>query len=216
MKHILITGSAGFIGFHTTISLIKQGYKVTGIDSINDYYDPELKLKRLQQCGIKKTSIKALAYVESDLYPGYRFMKLNINNAKELDKLFTENKFDSIIHLAAQPGARFSVDHPETYIDNNIIGFFNILESSRKIKPDHLVYASSSSVYGNNEEVPYSEKNKVDQPASLYAATKKSNELMAYAYSHLYQIPTTGLRFLLFTDPGEGPTWHILNIPNPF
>lgn len=205
MKHILVTGAAGFIGFHTTISLIRSGYKVTGIDSLNNYYDPELKIKRLQRCGIKQADIKSSVYAKSDLYPEYRFMKMHVDNKDQMTVLFSQNTFDSIIHLAAQPGARYSVDHPESYIDNNIIGFLNILEVCRSANLKHLVYASSSSVYGNNTEVPYTENDRVDKPASLYAATKKSNELMAYAYSHLYQIPMTGLRFFTVYGPWGRP-----------
>ena len=173
MSHILVTGAAGFIGFHATIRLIELGFKVTGIDNLNSYYDPALKIKRLQQCGIKQADIKSSAYAQSDLHQDYRFMKMHVDNRDQMAALFTQNTFDCIIHLAAQPGARYSVDHPETYIDNNVTGFFNILESCRKAKVKHLVYASSSSVYGNNNEVPYSETDQVDTPASLYAATKK-------------------------------------------
>lgn len=205
MKHILVTGAAGFIGFHTTISLIQSGYKVTGIDSLNNYYDPGLKIKRLQQCGINELDIKSSTYAQSGLFPEYRFMKMNVGDKDQMRMLFAQNTFDSIIHLAAQPGARYSVDHPGSYIDNNIIGFLNILEACRSAKPSHLVYASSSSVYGNNDQVPYSENDMVDKPASLYAATKKSNELMAYAYSHLYQIPMTGLRFFTVYGPWGRP-----------
>ena len=205
MNHILVTGAAGFIGFHTTIRLIELGFKVTGIDNLNPYYDPGLKIQRLQQIGIKQADIKSSVYAQSDLYAEYCFIKMSIADTHKMAELFEQNNFDGVIHLAAQPGARYSVDHPETYIENNVTGFFNVLESCRKTKIKHLVYASSSSVYGNNNEVPYSETDQVDTPASLYAATKKSNELMAYAYSHLYQIPMTGLRFFTVYGPWGRP-----------
>jgi len=205
MQNILVTGAAGFIGYHTTVKLLKMGYGVIGLDNINNYYDPQLKVKRLEQCGISENNIIDNEMVHSNQYPDYHFIKLNIKDKEGILNLFNNNNFDIVIHLAAQPGARYSVDHPDTYIESNIYGFFNILEACRQSNIKHLVYASSSSVYGDKEHTPYSETDMVDSPVSLYGATKKSNELMAHAYSHLYKIPVTGLRFFTVYGPWGRP-----------
>lgn len=204
MQNILVTGSAGFIGFHTVLMLIKQGYSVTGIDNLNNYYSQSLKINRLKQSGINKID-HTCSPVQSTLYEGYRFIQLDLTDGTNLNQLFKDNRFDGIIHLAAQPGARYSVKNPDSYITNNIVGFFNLLEASRTTDISHIVYASSSSVYGDSDDIPYSENQMVDQPVSLYAATKKSNELMAYSYSSLYHIPMTGLRFFTVYGPWGRP-----------
>jgi len=206
MIEVLVTGSAGFIGYHTTLRLLQMGYRVTGIDNLNDYYDPDLKFNRLSACGINRQSIGLSKQpVQSSLHPAYRFIRSDITDTEAIQQLFRNNHFDAIIHLAAQPGARYSIDHPDTYIQTNILGFFNILEACRHNPPKHLVYASSSSIYGSNEKIPYSENDQTDAPVSLYGATKKSNELMAHAYSHLYKIPMTGLRFFTVYGPWGRP-----------
>ncbi len=180
MKKILITGSAGFVGYHLAQKLCKDNWEVIGIDSLNDYYDPQLKTDRLKQL---------------EKYNNFNFIQLDLVEKENLLNLFETQHFDFVIHLAAQAGVRYSIKNPSAYIDSNIIGFINILEACRKYPIKHLVYASSSSVYGANVNQPFSEKDNVDHPVSLYAATKKSNELMAHTYSALYNIPTTGLRF---------------------
>ena len=177
---ILVTGVAGFIGYHLTKKLLTQGDKVYGIDNLNDYYDVSLKQARLEQ-----------------LLPhdSFIFKRLDISDRNAIEQLFTQQKFDCVINLAAQAGVRYSIENPHTYINSNVVGFTNILEGCRHTQVKHLIFASSSSVYGANTKVPFSVADKVDTPVSLYAATKKANELMAHAYSHLYQIPITGLRF---------------------
>ncbi|MEE4257775.1 MAG: NAD-dependent epimerase/dehydratase family protein [Bacteroidales bacterium] len=205
MQNILVTGSAGFIGFHTTLNLLKQGHRVFGIDNLNNYYDPEIKFRRLAKCGIEHDQIRFDQYSKSMLFREYRFRKMDVSEKESVKELIASENFDTIIHLAAQPGARFSVQKPSSYIKTNIEGFFSILEACREHKPKHLIYASSSSIYGNNTDIPYSEDDKSDMPASLYGATKKSNELMAYAYSHLYGIPMTGLRFFTVYGPWGRP-----------
>ncbi len=205
MQEVLITGAAGFIGYHTARKLLESGLRVTGIDNLNDYYDPQLKLRRLAECGIDITGAKSGKTAVSRRYPAYTFRRMDISDKEKIDGLFGEKHFDLVIHLAAQPGARYSVENPASYINTNVIGFFNILEACRHHPPQHLVYASSSSIYGNNEKTPYAESDITDSPASLYGATKKSNELMAYAYSHLYKIPMTGLRFFTVYGPWGRP-----------
>ena len=187
---ILVTGCAGFIGMHTSQYLLNQGHEVVGIDNLNDYYSPQLKLDRLKQIQNLK---------------GFSFQKMDIVDADVINTLFTDNAFDRVVHLAAQAGVRYSIINPKAYIDSNITGFFNILEACRHHKIEHLVYASSSSVYGQNTKLPYSESDQVDHPVSLYAATKKSNELMAHSYSHLYGFPSTGLRFFTVYGPWGRP-----------
>jgi UDP-glucuronate 4-epimerase len=205
MENVLITGVAGFIGYYTCQQLLKRGCRVTGIDNLNDYYDPALKLKRLEISGISPKDALSEKMVTSTINPSYRFIRADIADANKLNKLFEDEKFDLVINLAAQPGARYSVENPESYLHSNITGFLNILEACRHHPPGHLVYASSSSVYGNNVQTPYAENHMTDSPASLYGASKKSNELMAYAYSHLYGIPMTGLRFFTVYGPWGRP-----------
>ncbi len=189
-KKILVTGGAGFIGFFLSEKLLKQGVTVVGYDNINDYYDVNLKYARLEI--LKK-------------YDNYTFVKGDLADKDAVDNLFAEHNFDIVVNLGAQAGVRYSIENPRAYIDSNVIGFFNILEACRHYPVEHLLYASSSSVYGNQEKTPFSTDDKVDNPISLYAATKKSNELMAYTYSHLYGIPATGLRFFTVYGPMGRP-----------
>lgn len=202
---ILVTGAAGFIGFHMVKKLCAAGYHVVGIDNLNNYYDPELKMGRLAETGIGFDSLKENELIASTKYPSYRFAKLDIRDKAELEKLFKTEGFDYVLHLAAQAGVRYSITHPDEYISCNIAGFYNILECCRHWPVKHLLFASSSSVYGNRTEVPFREDIPVDKPVSLYAATKKSNELMAYTYSHLYRVPLTGLRFFTVYGPWGRP-----------
>jgi len=202
---ILITGTAGFIGFHLAKKLIERGDEVIGLDNINDYYDVNLKYARLKETGINKQDIDWNKLVQSTKYPNYKFIRLNLEDREEIMNLFKNEKFDKAVNLAAQAGVRYSIENPYAYIDSNIVGFINILEACRHNKIKHLVYASSSSVYGNNTKMPLSTSDNVDHPISLYAATKKSNELMAHTYSHLYGLPTTGLRFFTVYGPWGRP-----------
>jgi len=202
---VLITGTAGFIGFHLAQKLIARGDEVFGIDSINDYYDVNLKYARLQKTGIAKAGISYGKKVSSDAHSNYSFMQVNLEDREAILKLFKEEKFDRVCNLAAQAGVRYSITNPFAYIDSNITGFINILEGCRHSNVKHLAYASSSSVYGMNEVMPFSVRHNVDHPISLYAASKKSNELMAHTYSHLYRLPTTGLRFFTVYGPWGRP-----------
>lgn len=186
---ILVTGSAGFIGSHLSKKLIKQGHEVIGLDNINDYYDVTIKKDRLKSIGTKN----------------FTFYKINLEDESAMDKIFENEKPQVVVNLAAQAGVRYSLENPRAYIDSNIIGFTNILECSRHHKVEHLIYASSSSVYGANTSKPFSTSDNIDHPLSLYAATKKSNELMAHTYSHLYNLPTTGLRFFTVYGPWGRP-----------
>lgn len=204
MKY-LVTGTAGFIGFHVAKKLLERGDEVVGLDVINDYYDINLKYARLASMGVEKEEISNNKLVQSSDIPSYRFIKLDLSKKEDLLQLFAQEKFDVVIHLAAQAGVRYSLTHPEVYIESNIIAFLNILESCRFHPVKHLVYASSSSVYGANEKLPFSTSDSVDHPISLYAASKKSNELMAHTYSHLFNIPTTGLRFFTVYGPWGRP-----------
>lgn len=193
---ILVTGNAGFIGFHTTLKLFQsRSNTVVGIDSLNQYYDLNLKVSRLKELS-KISKIKKI---------NYKFYKLNLTSIKSLEKICKKYRFDRIVHLAAQPGVRYSLINPKSYIDNNLVGFFNILECSKKFKIKHLIYASSSSVYGDGLEQPSRESSETSKPLQLYAATKKSNEVMAYAYSNLYKIPMTCLRFFTVYGPWGRP-----------
>lgn len=206
MSKILITGAAGFIGFHLVGRFIKEGNdELVGLDNINDYYGIELKYSRLLESGINNNDIEYNKHVKSFKSDNYRFIKLDISDKKNLFKLFEREKFDYIISLAAQAGTRYSIENPDLYIKNNLIGFYNILESCRRHPVKHLLYASSSSVYGNSNKIPFSENDKTDNPVSLYAATKKSNELMAYTYSHLFNMYITGLRFFTVYGPWGRP-----------
>jgi len=190
MKIVLVTGAAGFIGFHLSNRLLKEGYSIIGIDDLNDYYDVELKKSRLALLKEKQH---------------FTFYQTKLEDKEKVDAIFAQHKPNIVVNLAAQAGVRYSLENPYAYIDSNITGFLNILEASRHNPVDHLVYASSSSVYGGNTKMPFSVNHSVDHPVSLYAATKKSNELMAHTYSHLYNIPTTGLRFFTVYGPWGRP-----------
>lgn len=190
MNKILVTGAAGFIGYHTCKQLLESGYEVVGIDNLNDYYDVSLKEARL-------TRLQGMQ--------NFSFRRLDLANRAGMDELFLSQKFDTVIHLAAQAGVRYSIQNPHAYIDSNLVGFINILEGCRHHQVQHLTYASSSSVYGANTTLPFSIHDNVDHPLSLYAATKKANELMAHTYSNLYGLPTTGLRFFTVYGPWGRP-----------
>jgi UDP-glucuronate 4-epimerase len=187
---ILLTGSAGFIGMTAALRLLARGDEVVGLDNLNDYYDVNLKESRLKRLTV---------------HPGFKFVKLDVADRPGMETLFATEKFDRVIHLAAQAGVRYSLQNPHAYIESNILGFTNVLEGCRHHKVQHLVYASSSSVYGGNMKMPFAESDSVDHPVSLYAATKKSNELMAHTYSHLFGLPTTGLRFFTVYGPWGRP-----------
>ena len=202
---ILITGTAGFIGFHLAKRMLKRGDEVIGLDNINNYYEVGVKYGRLEETGIKQEQIKYNKLIQSKKNPNYKFIKLNLEDRDNIEKLFKIEKFDKVCHLAAQAGVRYSLTNPYAYIEANIVGYMNILEACRHNKIKHLVYASSSSVYGLNEKMPFSTSDNIDHPVSLYAATKKSNELMSHTYSHLYGIPTTGLRFFTVYGPWGRP-----------
>ncbi len=202
---ILITGTAGFIGFHLAQKLLQRGDTVVGIDNINDYYDVELKYGRLAETGINRNAENWYKKIQSTRYPNYSFVRMNLEDQEQLSKLFKDEKFDKVCNLAAQAGVRYSLENPHAYINSNIVGFINILEACRHNNIKHLAYASSSSVYGNNTKMPLSTSDNVDHPISLYAATKKSNELMAHTYSHLFDLPTTGLRFFTVYGPWGRP-----------
>jgi UDP-glucuronate 4-epimerase len=202
---ILVTGTAGFIGFHLVKRLLSDGCELVGLDSINDYYDVGLKYGRLENTGISRDKVQDNQLIGSSIFPGYRFIKLNLEDKEAVLGLFKREKFDKVCHLAAQAGVRYSLDNPYAYIDSNITGFLNVLEACRHHNVGHLVYASSSSVYGLNESMPFSTHQNVDHPLSLYAATKKSCELMAHTYSHLYKLPTVGLRFFSVYGPWGRP-----------
>lgn len=201
----LVTGAAGFIGSYTVKALVAQGCEVVGLDNINSYYDVQLKYDRLADTGITKESIEKDILLPSAKYPSYRFIKMDLTDRQGLANLFKDEHFDIVVNLAAQAGVRYSIENPYAYIESNIVGFLNLLECCRHYPVNHLVYASSSSIYGLNNKVPYAEADKADSPVSLYAATKKSNELMAHAYSKLYSIPTTGVRFFTVYGPWGRP-----------
>ncbi|MBU2780852.1 SDR family NAD(P)-dependent oxidoreductase, partial [Acidithiobacillus caldus] len=187
---LLVTGAAGFIGFHLCRRLLAEGWTVRGIDNLNDYYDPALKRARLSQL---------------EGHPAFTFQHLDIAQRDDLHRLFTGSRFDVVVNLAAQAGVRYSLEHPHSYADSNLLGFVNLLEGCRHQGVDHLLFASSSSVYGANSRLPYSEHDPVDHPVSLYAATKRAGELMAHSYAHLYDIPVTGLRFFTVYGPWGRP-----------
>ena len=202
---ILVTGTAGFIGFHLAKKLLDQGHTVIGLDNINDYYDVSLKYGRLNELGIDKSNLEDNKSLQSSTYSNHKFIKANLEDAETLNKLFETEKFDAVCNLAAQAGVRYSIENPHAYISSNIVGFMNILEACRNYNVKNLSYASSSSVYGLNKEQPFKTTDQTDTPVSLYAATKKSNELMAHTYSHLYNIQTTGLRFFTVYGPWGRP-----------
>lgn len=202
---ILVTGTAGFIGFHLANRLLARGDEVVGLDSINDYYDVQVKYGRLKEAGIGQEAITPNRLVQSAKHANYRFIQANLEDKETLQTLFATEKFDAVCNLAAQAGVRYSLTNPDAYMTSNIIGFLNILECCRHHGVNNLSYASSSSVYGLNESLPFSTKDNVDHPISLYAASKKSNELMAHTYSHLFGIATTGLRFFTVYGPWGRP-----------
>lgn len=209
MAKYLITGTAGFIGSHLAIRILEEGNEVVGFDNINDYYDVNLKFARLAGAGIKRDDVSWSRYAQSSKYEGYRFFRKDLEDKDQINRLFREEMFDYVIHLAAQAGVRYSIENPGAYISSNIIGTYNILEACRNYPVKFLIYASSSSVYGNNEKVPFSESDNVDSPVSLYAATKKSNELIAATYNHLYGIASSGLRFFTVYGPWGRPDMAI-------
>lgn len=205
-KKILVTGAAGFIGYHLCERLLELGHTVVGLDNINDYYDVNLKYARLAELGIKKEEIAYNISIGSHKHPeAFQFVKMNLEDTVNLPVIFKNEKFDIICNLAAQAGVRYSLEAPMKYIDSNIVGFMNVLECVRHNNIKKLVYASSSSVYGMNKKIPFSVEDNVDNPVSLYAATKKSNELMAHTYSHLFGIETIGLRFFTVYGPWGRP-----------
>ena len=206
---ILVTGAAGFIGSKVMCMLSERGEKVVGIDNLNDYYDVRMKYGRLAECGILHPSAEAewpyAQEVESSRFSGCRFIRLDITDKEALDRLFDKEEFDSVVNLAAQAGVRYSITNPYEYLKSNMDGFLNILEACRYHHIKHLVFASSSSVYGMNDKVPYAEDDKTETPVSLYAASKKSDELMAHSYAKLYDIPVTGLRYFTVYGPWGRP-----------
>jgi UDP-glucuronate 4-epimerase len=202
---VLVTGAAGFIGFHVVKRLLERDHMVVGLDNINDYYDVNLKFGRLHELGIPREKIKERILVNSETEPHFGFVRLDAALRVNLDEVFRIEQFDLVCHLAAQAGVRYSLKNPHAYIDSNIVAFMNVLEACRCYRIKHLVYASSSSVYGLNQSMPFSTHDNVDHPLSLYAATKKANELMAHTYSHLYGLPTTGLRFFTVYGPWGRP-----------
>jgi len=207
-EKVLVTGMAGFIGFHFTKKLISEGFKVVGIDNLNTYYDIKLKLDRLKQLGFNPEQVDNISQhelLDSAKEKNLRLYRTDLENKEKIEQIFTKEQPDFVFNSAAQAGVRYSLENPHTYIDSNICGFINILENCRQHQIKHLVYASSSSVYGSNKQMPFSVHQNVDHPISLYAATKKANELMAHTYSHLFQIPTTGLRFFTVYGPWGRP-----------
>jgi UDP-glucuronate 4-epimerase len=208
MVKVLVTGAAGFIGCHLVKRLAEENHSVVCVDNINDYYDVDLKYGRLASLGFERNAVDAADAdysAVSSVYPTIRFIKTDLCDTERTAALFSDGAFDAVLHLAAQAGVRYSLVNPHAYISANIQGFFNVLEAVRLHPPRHLVYASSSSVYGLNTKIPFSENDASDKPASLYAATKRSGELMAYTYSHLYRIPSTGLRFFTVYGPWGRP-----------
>lgn len=203
--NILVTGAAGFIGAALVGRLLKDGNTVTGIDNINTYYDPELKLARLRSLGIGREAEEWGRPVADNLTGRFTFIRLNLEEEEKVDRLFSDNKFEVVINLAAQAGVRYSIENPRSYVKSNVLGFINVLEGCRHSGVKHLIYASSSSVYGLNSKVPFSEHDSIAHPVSIYAATKKSDELMAHVYSYLYNLPTTGLRFFTVYGPWGRP-----------
>ncbi|HLS30413.1 MAG TPA: GDP-mannose 4,6-dehydratase [Flavobacteriaceae bacterium] len=209
-KCVLVTGCAGFIGYHLCLKLLNEGYRVIGLDNLNDYYSVQLKRDRLKELGIKNSEeIKYNKLYSSDVFEHFQFVKLDLADREELLNLFKTFSFSKVFNLAAQAGVRYSLENPFAYADSNIIGFLNLLESMRHHQVRKLIYASSSSVYGNNQKIPFSELDKVKEPISVYAASKITNELLAYTYSHLYGIQTIGLRFFTVYGPWGRPDMAI-------
>ena len=202
---VLVTGAAGFIGSSLIKALLEQKYEVIGLDCINAYYDTRLKYARLSEVGISKKAITDNQQIASTNYSNYHFIKLNLTDRSNMETLFDTEQFDIVINLAAQAGVRYSIENPYAYVESNVLGFLNILENCRYHKIKHLIYASSSSIYGVSDHVPYTETDATDRPVSLYAATKKTDELMAYSYSKLFGIPTTGVRFFTVYGPWGRP-----------
>ncbi len=226
---VLVTGAAGFIGAATTKALLKEGHEVVGLDNLNSYYDTSLKYARLAEVGIAQSSIRDNKLATSEMSPSYNFIKMDLTDRIGLTNLFASEHFDAVINLGGQAGVRYSIENPYAYAESNVLGFLNILECCRHYPVHRLLYASSSSVYGMNNKVPYAESDITDSPVSLYAATKKSNELMAYAYSHLYNLNAIGMRFFTVYGPWgrpdmapfiflrsvlEGKTIHVFNHGN--
>ncbi|NBC27890.1 MAG: NAD-dependent epimerase/dehydratase family protein [Bacteroidetes bacterium] len=208
MKKILVTGAAGFIGFHLCKRLLSEDVDITGLDNVNSYYSVDLKYGRLGELGVQRVDVEAAGSarpVVSKEKDNFRFLKADLADRESMETLFRENNFDVVINLAAQAGVRYSLDHPHEYTSSNVEGFLNVLEGCRSSKVDHLIYASSSSVYGANAEIPFNTADRADTPVSLYAATKLANEHMAYTYSHLYGVPATGLRFFTVYGPWGRP-----------
>jgi UDP-glucuronate 4-epimerase len=205
MKRILVTGAAGFIGFHLSRALAERGDEVLGIDSINDYYDPALKLARLAELGIGPEAVEAGRELPSSRYPRLAFRRLGIEDRRGMEELFGRRRFDVVINLAAQAGVRYSIENPRAYVEANVAGFLEVLERCRAAETPHLVFASSSSVYGLDATRPFSTHSGAEHPASVYAATKKADEMLAHAYSHLYRLPATGLRFFTVYGPWGRP-----------
>ncbi len=202
---ILVTGTAGFVGYHLAKRLLERGDEVIGLDNINGYYDINLKYARLNELGIDRSDVETYKLSQSSTYAKHRFIKADLEDAETMNKLFETEKFDAVCNLAAQAGVRYSIENPHAYIQSNVVGFMNILEACRNYGVKNLSYASSSSVYGLNKSQPFKTTDMTDTPVSLYAATKKSNELMAHTYSHLYNIQTTGLRFFTLYGPWGRP-----------
>ncbi|WP_036153548.1 NAD-dependent epimerase/dehydratase family protein [Maribacter forsetii] len=212
---VLVTGAAGFIGFFVSKKLAEKGHEVVGLDNINDYYDVNLKYARLNELGIKKDDAEQFnVLTKSTTSTSFSFIRLALEDRENLPNLFKAQNFDVVCNLAAQAGVRYSLENPEAYVDSNLVGFLNILECCRNYKIKHLTYASSSSVYGLNEQVPFKTSDQVDHPVSLYAATKKSNELMAHTYSHLYKFQCTGLRFFTVYGPWGRPDMAYYSFTN--
>jgi UDP-glucuronate 4-epimerase len=207
---IIITGFAGFIGFHLTKKLIQAGHIVWGIDNFNDYYEISLKYDRINQLGISASALIGGQLIQSDKFPTLQCLRADIIDINQIKFLFDNAQPDIVCHLAAQAGVRYSLENPRAYADTNLMGFFNVLDAARESGVKHFIYASSSSVYGLNEKFPLEESDPVDHPVSLYAATKRSNELMAHAYSHLYNLPTTGLRFFTVYGPWGRPDMALI------
>ncbi len=204
-KKILITGSLGFIGYHLVKKLIENNYQVVGIDNINSYYNVKLKYDKLPLLGIEEVNLWPNKLFQSSKFSNFRFGKLDITDRYQIEELLRKEKFDVVVNLAAQAGVQYSIENPHSYIENNITGFINLIDACKTNDVKHFIYASSSSVYGNRDEVPFSEEDPVDKPISIYAASKKANELIAHTYSHLHKLKTTGLRFFTVYGPWGRP-----------